>query len=215
LNQYTQRDVPGAADIIGIAHASATVTVNGSSPYRKGEYFWKELSIDGRAIPCTMCCVEGVRWRPLQPTCKIKIRIDSAHQPTEQVGTAGRTILSHEYQHGFQWRDDFTAKKALYDGILPLCIPLVCDGFRIVMLNHAEDAITNLTKYNAYRLDAADSPGDAKYWDDLANTALSHAHSQSNLALQNAAALAACVSRHCSGCYGLDVMRTIGSLLPF
>jgi RHS repeat-associated protein len=80
LNQYTQRDVPGAADIIGIAHANASVTVhpvrypqslislagadlclpdeiayrvialshgvNGSSPYRRGEYFWKELSIN-------------------------------------------------------------------------------------------------------------------------------------------------------------------------
>jgi hypothetical protein len=46
LKQYTSRDVPGAADIIGIAHANASVTVNGSSPYRKGEYFWKELAIN-------------------------------------------------------------------------------------------------------------------------------------------------------------------------
>jgi len=45
LNQYTQRDVPGAADIIGIAHGNATVTVNDASTYRKGEYYWKELSI--------------------------------------------------------------------------------------------------------------------------------------------------------------------------
>jgi RHS repeat-associated protein len=45
LNQYTSRDVPSAADIIGIAHANATVTVNGGSAYRKGEYYWKELSI--------------------------------------------------------------------------------------------------------------------------------------------------------------------------
>lgn len=46
LNQYTSRDVPAAADIIGAAHASATVTVNSQSPYRRGEYFWKELSIN-------------------------------------------------------------------------------------------------------------------------------------------------------------------------
>jgi RHS repeat-associated protein len=49
LNQYTQRDVPGAADIIGIAHPNANVTVNGQSTYRKGEYYWKELSINNAA----------------------------------------------------------------------------------------------------------------------------------------------------------------------
>ena len=43
LNQITGRDVPGAADILGIAHASATVTVNGQSTSRKGEYYWKGL----------------------------------------------------------------------------------------------------------------------------------------------------------------------------
>ncbi len=46
LNQYTSRDVPGAVDILGIAHANATVTVNGQSPYRRGEYFWQELSLN-------------------------------------------------------------------------------------------------------------------------------------------------------------------------
>jgi RHS repeat-associated protein len=46
LNQYTQRDVPGAADIMGIAHPNATVTVNGASAYRRGEYYWKEMAIN-------------------------------------------------------------------------------------------------------------------------------------------------------------------------
>jgi RHS repeat-associated protein len=46
LNQYTQRDVPGAADITGIAHPNATVTVNSASPYRRGEYYRKELAIN-------------------------------------------------------------------------------------------------------------------------------------------------------------------------
>jgi len=44
LNQITFRDVPGSNDIIGVAHASATVTVDGQAAYRKGEYFWKELA---------------------------------------------------------------------------------------------------------------------------------------------------------------------------
>jgi YD repeat-containing protein len=47
LNQYSQRDVPGFADILGIAHAQATVSVNGDANVsRHGEYFWKDLSIN-------------------------------------------------------------------------------------------------------------------------------------------------------------------------
>ena len=40
LNQYTNRTVPAAFDVIGIANASASVTVNSSAAdYRSGEYF--------------------------------------------------------------------------------------------------------------------------------------------------------------------------------
>jgi RHS repeat-associated protein len=46
LNQYTNRSVPAYLEITGSADAGATVTVNGNSTYRKGDYFWKELSID-------------------------------------------------------------------------------------------------------------------------------------------------------------------------
>ena len=51
LNQYTQRDVPGAADIIGIAYPFAPVTVNEQSTYRRGEYYHKELAIDNSSAP--------------------------------------------------------------------------------------------------------------------------------------------------------------------
>src|SRR5207237_4628043 len=44
LNQYTSRDFPGTNDIIGIANANATVTVNGLSTYRRGEYYQKTVS---------------------------------------------------------------------------------------------------------------------------------------------------------------------------
>jgi len=44
LNQYTSRDVPAYLNVLGIANANASVTVNSQSAYRKGEYFWKELS---------------------------------------------------------------------------------------------------------------------------------------------------------------------------
>lgn len=42
LNQYAYRDVPAYLNMLGIANANASVTVNSQSPYRKGEYFWKE-----------------------------------------------------------------------------------------------------------------------------------------------------------------------------
>ena len=44
LNQYSSRDVPAYLNVLGIANANASVTMNSQSPYRKGEYFWKELS---------------------------------------------------------------------------------------------------------------------------------------------------------------------------
>ncbi|MEW6157379.1 MAG: RHS repeat-associated core domain-containing protein [Verrucomicrobiota bacterium] len=48
LNQYSGRGVPNAVDILGIADAAATVSVNSSSSgvYRRGQYFRRELTID-------------------------------------------------------------------------------------------------------------------------------------------------------------------------
>jgi RHS repeat-associated protein len=51
LNQYAQRTVPGAVDILGSADAAATVTVNGQATYRRGGYFQKALSFDNAAGP--------------------------------------------------------------------------------------------------------------------------------------------------------------------
>ncbi len=45
LNQYEQRTVPGAVDIVGTAHAQATVTINNQAVIRQGEYFWKEFEV--------------------------------------------------------------------------------------------------------------------------------------------------------------------------
>jgi hypothetical protein len=45
LNQYTNREVPGYMDIIGVSFATNSVTVNSQSAYRKGEYFRKELAV--------------------------------------------------------------------------------------------------------------------------------------------------------------------------
>ena len=45
LNQYTNRTVPGAVDVMGLELATNSVTVNGTTPYRKGEYFRQQLSV--------------------------------------------------------------------------------------------------------------------------------------------------------------------------
>ena len=45
LNQYTSRTVPGGLDVLGTANTNATVTVNGSSTSRKGEYFHLPLTL--------------------------------------------------------------------------------------------------------------------------------------------------------------------------
>jgi YD repeat-containing protein len=45
LNQYTARDVPGAVDVMGTELATNSVTVNSVAPYRKSEYFRKEVTV--------------------------------------------------------------------------------------------------------------------------------------------------------------------------
>ncbi|MCS7338849.1 MAG: hypothetical protein NZ739_11560, partial [Verrucomicrobiae bacterium] len=51
LNQYTSRTVPGYVDILGVALATKTVTVNGQAAYRKLEYFRRELSVNNASAP--------------------------------------------------------------------------------------------------------------------------------------------------------------------
>lgn len=51
LNQYQQRTVPGALDILGTANAAATVTVNDQATYRRGDYFYKELAVSNSSAP--------------------------------------------------------------------------------------------------------------------------------------------------------------------
>jgi RHS repeat-associated protein len=51
LNQYTNRTVPGAVDVLGVSFATNTLTVNTQTAYRKGEYFRKEVSVSNGATP--------------------------------------------------------------------------------------------------------------------------------------------------------------------
>jgi len=51
LNQYTQRDVPGGFDVLGVARGTVTVNGSGSGVHRKTEYFRKELSVNNSSAP--------------------------------------------------------------------------------------------------------------------------------------------------------------------
>lgn len=51
LNQYTQRTVPGAIDVMGQAAVGATVTVNGNSVSRKDGYFYQSLTVANDSAP--------------------------------------------------------------------------------------------------------------------------------------------------------------------
>jgi RHS repeat-associated protein len=59
LNQYSQRTVPGYVDILGVAFATNLVYVNSQIANRKGEYFWKELSMNNTT---------GSVWQPVTVT---------------------------------------------------------------------------------------------------------------------------------------------------
>ena len=76
LNQYTSRTILGAADVIGVSLATNTVTVNGLVPYRKGEYFRKELTVANSSAPVWQAItgaangqtsVSGNTWVPRTP----------------------------------------------------------------------------------------------------------------------------------------------------
>ena len=51
LNQYTQRTVPGYADVAGSASTDATVTVNNQPTHRRGEYYRAELAVTNETGP--------------------------------------------------------------------------------------------------------------------------------------------------------------------
>jgi hypothetical protein len=51
LDEYTSRDVPPAVDVMGLELATNSVTVNTIAPYRKGEYYRREVSLDNSGGP--------------------------------------------------------------------------------------------------------------------------------------------------------------------
>jgi RHS repeat-associated protein len=50
LNQYEERDVPGALDVTGVAPQEKAVTVNGQMAERKWSYFHKEIAVNNDAL---------------------------------------------------------------------------------------------------------------------------------------------------------------------
>jgi len=47
LNQYSSRTVAGGFDVLGLARGdNPGLAVNGQPPYRRGEYFWREVAVN-------------------------------------------------------------------------------------------------------------------------------------------------------------------------
>ncbi len=57
LNQYRQRTVPGYHEVSGGVLGNNTITANRSAPWRKGEFFGKELTAANSSVPV---------WRSIQ-----------------------------------------------------------------------------------------------------------------------------------------------------
>lgn len=52
LNQYSSRTVPGGFDVVGIANAASSVTVNSSAAdYRRAEYFQELINVSNSSVP--------------------------------------------------------------------------------------------------------------------------------------------------------------------
>jgi RHS repeat-associated protein len=51
LNQYTQRTNTGYFEVLGVATATAGVTVSNLPAYERGEYYWKELQANNASGP--------------------------------------------------------------------------------------------------------------------------------------------------------------------
>ncbi len=51
LNQYVQRTVPGALDILGSAHSNSAITVNGQAATRQGACYHDEIAVTNAAAP--------------------------------------------------------------------------------------------------------------------------------------------------------------------
>jgi len=49
--QHTQRTVHATFEVLGVATATSTVTVNSRTAGRKGEYFWKQLTASNGSAP--------------------------------------------------------------------------------------------------------------------------------------------------------------------
>lgn len=99
LNQYTSRKVPGSADIIGTAHASATVTVDNAPTQRKADYFRANVPVNNSAGPVFRTnIIRGVR----------------PEGTNDVMSEETRTVLLPPQTQGFTYDDD---GNLLTDGI--------------------------------------------------------------------------------------------------
>ena len=101
LNQITNRTVPDKLDILGIANAAASVTVNSSpADYRRGEYFQELVTVANSANPA---------WQSLSVIASLSgtntTNSGSAYVPkaTETFGYDPDGNLTNDGRWSFTW----------------------------------------------------------------------------------------------------------------
>ena len=154
LNQYTSRTVPGAADILGVARADATVTVNGQAAYRKGEYYQKAISINNASAAVyqsvTNQSVQGGATNKVTGNVFLPKTSESfSYDADGNLTNDGRWMFSWDAENRLTWVESQTSaptaskRKVLYeyDGQGRLAHRYEYDG------SSGSYVLTNETKY--------------------------------------------------------------------
>jgi RHS repeat-associated protein len=100
LNQYSQRTVPGAVDVMGDAASSAIVTVNGNAAIRKNGYFYSEINVNNTGSPAyPQIQIQGAAGNQSAQ------KTGNAYVPpmTESIGYDGDGNLTSDSRWTYTW----------------------------------------------------------------------------------------------------------------
>jgi YD repeat-containing protein len=131
LNEYTSRSVPASFDVIGIVNGAATVTVNGQTPYRKGEFFDSVVTVNNASAPLyqavTVSSTHGVNngsqtGSVYIPPATESYGYDLDGNPIEENG--GMNVYGFVFNFPIQFDDS----KGLALPALPPSSMIICPG---------------------------------------------------------------------------------------
>jgi RHS repeat-associated protein len=113
LNQYTSRAVPGAVDVIGTASADAKVTVNNQSTLRKGEFFYKALSLNNSSAPVHASVEVVAAKHDVGPNSEDGVLVQSGHVLLPQTPEVLTYDLDGNLAQDGRWNYSWDAENRL------------------------------------------------------------------------------------------------------